>query len=106
VPLRQTEPVQFPDIRALVSRTRALAAEENLSKYIFFDHPHFHVRLKQRGLSMRHILETVREGEASGKPSRDPYGDWRIKLKRIVAGRAVQVVVAVKVDQIVLVTTI
>ena len=106
VPLRQTGPIQLPNVQELVARIRALAAEENASKHIFFDHPHFQLRLRQRGLNMRQVLETVREGEPIGKPTLDPYGDWRIKLKRIVAGRRVQVVVAVKADHIVLVTPI
>jgi len=106
VPLRQAGQTQPPTIRELVARTRALAAEENRTENVFFDHPHFHLRLAQRGLNMRQVLETVREGEPTGKPKLDPYGDWRIKLRHTVAGRTVQVVVAVQLDRIVLVTAI
>lgn len=106
MPIRQSSPAAAPTSRELIARTRALAAEENKTKYVHFDHPHFHLRLGQRGLNMRHILETVREGEATGRPTLDPYGDWRIKIRHIVAGKTVQVVVAVKNDHIVLVTAI
>ena len=55
---------------------------------------------------MRFILETLRLGVATTKPKLDRYGDWRIKLKHTVAGRPVQVVVAVKEDHVVVVTVI
>jgi hypothetical protein len=55
---------------------------------------------------MRQVLETVRKGCAAGAPTLDQWGDWRIKLRRTVAGRKVQVVVAVKADHFVLVTAI
>ena len=106
VSIRQAAVPSFPTVGEMVGKARALAAEENRTQSVFFDHPHFHLRLGQRGLNMRHVLETLREGEPTGKPTLDPYGDWRIKLKRIVAGRTVQIVVAVKTDQIVVVTAI
>jgi len=71
-----------------------------------FDHPHFRLRLAERGLNMRQVLETVRKGSAVGVPTLDQWGDWRIKLRRKVAGRRVQVVIAVKADHFVLVTAI
>ncbi len=55
---------------------------------------------------MRQILEVLRHGRAVSDPAADRYGEWRIKLKRRVAGRRVQVVVAVKEDHIVVVTAI
>ncbi|MGH6735014.1 MAG: DUF4258 domain-containing protein [Methyloceanibacter sp.] len=69
-----------------------------------FDHPHFQQRLGARRLTMRHVLETVRKGCPVGNPAIDQWGDWRIKLRRKVAGRRVQVVVAVKADHFVAVT--
>jgi hypothetical protein len=71
-----------------------------------FDHPHFQQRLLQRKLNMRQVLETVRKGCVVGVPKIDKWGDWRIKLRRKVAGRRVQVVVAVKPDHFVAVTVI
>ena len=106
VPLRQPGPAKAPTVAALITRTRALAAEENKTKHVHFDHPHFQMRLGQRGLNMRLVLETVREGTATGKPTLDRYGDWRIKLKHTVAGKTVRVVIAVKEDHLVLVTAI
>lgn len=76
------------------------------SANIDFEHPHFRERLAQRSLSMRQVLETLRQGEAVSEPTKDRYGDWRLKLRRFVAGRRVQVVVAVKPDHLVVVTAI
>lgn len=59
------------------------------------DEPHLRLRMQQRGISMRQMLVVIAEGEAIDGPRLDPYGDWRIKLARKVAGRRVQVVVAV-----------
>lgn len=69
-----------------------------------FDHPHFQERLAERNLNMRHVLETVGKGLPTGNPKLDDWGDWRVKLRRKVAGRRVQVVVAVKSDHFVAVT--
>jgi len=52
------------------------------------------------------VLETIRKGSAVGTPHLDEWGDWRIKLRRRVAGRRVQVIVAVKTDHFVVVTVI
>jgi Domain of unknown function (DUF4258) len=76
------------------------------SKNIVFDHPHFQARLKGRDLSMRHVLETIRNGAVISGPTKDEWGDWRLKLCRRVAGRRVQVVVAFKGDHVVIVTVI
>src|SRR5271157_854704 len=103
VPLRQPGPLLVPDLRDLITRARALAAE---TKNIRFDNPHVQLRIGQRGLNMRLVLETVREGAATGQPTLDPYGDWRVKVVRTVAGRRVQVVIAVKADHLVVVTVI
>jgi hypothetical protein len=71
-----------------------------------FDEPHFQQQLVERGLNMRQVLETVRKGCPVGTPTLDQWGDWRIKLRRKVAGRRVQVVVALKADHFVAVTAI
>ena len=55
---------------------------------------------------MRQMLEVIYEGEAIDGPRLDQYGDWRIKLARKVAGRRVQVVVAVAEKYFVAVTVI
>jgi hypothetical protein len=91
-----------PTADQLVSRIRAMAEAGRMR----FDHPHFQLRLVERGLNMRQVLETVRKGCAVGTPELDQWGDWRLKLRRKVAGRRVQVVVAVKPDHFVAVTAI
>ena len=55
---------------------------------------------------MRQALEVLRKGRPVSGPALDEYGDWRIKLTRKVAGRRVQVVVAVKEKHLVVVTVI
>ena len=55
---------------------------------------------------MRQVLEVLRKGNGLDGPTPDEHGDYRIKLKRKVAGRRVQVVVAVKETHFVAVTVI
>jgi hypothetical protein len=94
-----------PTTGQLVSRVRQMAKPREVGG-IRFDCPHFRQRLAERGLNMRQVLETVRKGRATEAPTLDQWGDWRIKLKRLVAGRRVQVIVAVKEDHFVVVTVI
>jgi hypothetical protein len=70
------------------------------------DEPHLQLRMHQRNISMRQMLEVIAEGEAIDGPRLDQYGDWRIKLARKVAGRRVQVVVAVTETYFVPITVI
>lgn len=69
-----------------------------------FEEPHFRENLAERHVNMRQVLETLKKGNPVGEPTLDQWGDWRLKLKRVVAGRRVQVVVAVKADHCVCVT--
>lgn len=94
---------KVPTTADLEARTHELSLD---TKNIRFDNPHFQARLKQRGLTMRQVLEVLRKGNAASSPVEDQYGDWRIKLKRLVAGRRVQVVVAIKVECLLIVTAI
>jgi hypothetical protein len=96
-------PFCAPSAEFLGRRLKELTAD---SAKIVFDHPHFQERLISRTLSMRHVLETVREGSIIDGPKLDAWGDWRIKVSRLVAGRRVQVVVAYKGDHFVVVTVI
>ncbi|MBO0735184.1 MAG: DUF4258 domain-containing protein [Alphaproteobacteria bacterium] len=59
-------------------------------------HPHLQLRMAQRGKTIRDIVEIVRNGEGVSGPTRDKYGDWRIKMRGEVDGRRVHVVVAVR----------
>jgi len=76
------------------------------SENIFWDSPHVQLRMKERKVSIRQILDVLRKGKGCDGPSLDTYGDWRIKLKRFTAGRTVQVVVAVKTNHIEVITVI
>jgi hypothetical protein len=91
----------IPTADQLVTRVRKLASTPSGMR---FDHPHFQQRLNERRLNMRQVLETVKKGCAVGNPKLDQWGDWRIKLRRKVAGRRVQVVVAVKGNHFVAIT--
>ncbi len=92
-----------PTAEQLATRVRAMSTEGDFMRY---DHSHFQLRLTERKLNMRQVLETIRKGLPVGHPRLDEWGDWRIKLKRRAAGRTIQVVVAVKTDHFVVVTVI
>jgi hypothetical protein len=89
-----------PSAQQLVARVRQMAAADKVG----FDEPHFRENLATRHVNMRQVLETLKKGSPVGEPTLDQWGDWRLKLKRVVAGRRVQVVVAVKADHCVCVT--
>lgn len=55
---------------------------------------------------MREILETLRKGEGVVTPTLDEYGDYRIKMRRIVSGKKIQVVVAVREKDFSVITVI
>src|SRR5579884_250259 len=93
VPIGQPKPKPTPTLAELVERVHELAKDTG---NIGFLHPHLRERMAQRGKTMRDILETVRKGEGSSGPTLDQYGDWRIRMRRFVAGHRVQVVVAVR----------
>jgi len=92
-----------PTREELVARVRLLAAD---TMNMRMDHPHLRERMALRHITMRQMLEVVRNGEANDGPKLDRYGDWRIRLSRKVAGRRVQVVVAVMETYFVPVTVI
>lgn len=96
-------PTNKPALEELVARVKTLAAD---SANIHWEHPHVQKRMESRNISMRQALEVLRIGRAISGPEMDDYGDWRIKLSRKVAGRRVQVVVAVKATHLVVVTVI
>ncbi|MCY4463519.1 MAG: DUF4258 domain-containing protein [Albidovulum sp.] len=73
---------------------------------IDFEQPHFRDRLRERDITMRQVLLTLRKGEIIGVPKKDVHGDVRIKMKRFVAGRTIQVVVALNVRKCRVVTVI
>ena len=54
---------------------------------------------------MRSVLEVLRGGRPVGAPELDGYGDWRIKMRRKVAGKRFHVVVAVCADHVECITT-
>lgn len=76
-----------------LEHVRELAIDtSNLS----FDAPHFQKRMSERGITMRQVLSTIRKGELVDGPKKDDHGDWRIKIRRRVAGRKTQVVLVVR----------
>ncbi|HEX9647835.1 MAG TPA: DUF4258 domain-containing protein [Alphaproteobacteria bacterium] len=103
VPFRRKEPAPGPTRPELVSKMRELIKD---STNIRYNHDHIKMRFNQRNIIMRHVLDTLRYGRVISGPTLDKYGDWRIKLTRRVAGRRVQVVVAIKEDHVVIVTAI
>ena len=96
-------PKEEPTLEQLVERVRELAADTH---NIRMDPPHCRSRMAERGVTMRQLLEVLRRGNGVDGPTLDEYGAHRIKLKRRVAGRRVQVVVAVKQTHVDVVTVI
>ena len=101
--------IPFPNARRtassaarLAERVHALAAD---SFNVRMGEPHFRESMTKRGIDMRSVLEVLRTGRAVGAPELDEYGDWRIKLRRRVAGRRVHVVVAVCAGHVECITT-
>ena len=89
-----------PTTDELIERVHAALARSEIE----FDSPHLQKQMANRKVPMRHVLECLKTGDVVGEPKRDKYTDWRIKLLRYVAGRKVQVVVAVKLRRVVVVT--
>lgn len=81
-----------PSAEQLRVRLTAIAAD---TARLQFDNPHLQQRMAERNINMRQVIEVIRKGTVTSGPTLDQYGDWRIKLRRLVAGRRVQVVVAI-----------
>lgn len=71
-----------------------------------FEQPHFRERLQDRDITMRQVLSTLQKGKIVDGPKRDVHNDFRVKMKRYVAGRKIQVVVALNVGKCTVVTVI
>ncbi len=71
-----------------------------------FEQPHFRDRLRERDITMRQVLSTLRNGEITDGPKKDVHGDVRIKMRRYVAGRKIQVAQALNVRKCTVVTVI
>ena len=102
--------IPFPKPRAvtpsadqLVSRVHSLSLADSLN--IRMSEPHFKQRMRERGINIRLVMEVLKSGRAVDRPEQDEFGDWRIKMRRKVAGQRVTVVVAVYADHIECITT-
>ena len=91
-----------PTRHQLEERVKRLALDTANLKH---DHPHMRERMEERDISMRQVLQVIRNGSAEEDPARDQYGSWRLRMRMRVAGRRVSVVVAVHGDVVHLVTT-
>jgi Domain of unknown function (DUF4258) len=100
---RRAVPRPKPTLRELVERVHELSKD---SDNFGFLHPHLQERMRLRGKSMRDVLETLRKGEGVKGPDLDQFGDYRIKLRRYVCGKRIQVVVAVRQNDFTVVTVI
>jgi hypothetical protein len=76
------------------------------SENILWDHPHVQQRMAQRDKSMREVIEVLRNGVGTRGPVQDKFGDYRVRLSGVVAGRRTQVVVAVHATMLTVVTVI
>ena len=67
--------------------------------------PHFQNRMVERDITVRQVLEVLRTGNGINTPEKDEFGDWRISMRRKVAGQRVHVVVAVCESYVECITT-
>lgn len=90
-----------PALSELVGRMRELSKDwDNVG----FDHPHLQERMKQRGKTMRDVIETLTKGTGVSGPTLDKYGDYRIKVRRLVCGKRTQLIVAVRESELTVIT--
>ena len=89
---------ETPSADQLVSRVHSLALADSLN--VRMSEPHFRQRVRERGINVRLVMEVLRSGRAVGRPELDEFGDWRIRMRRKVAGQRVNVVVAVCADHV------
>ncbi len=94
---------QEPSVDVLAERVRTLSVADSLN--VRMGEPHFQERMLEREIDMRSVLEVLRDGRPIGRANQDEYGDWRIKMRRKVAGRRVTVLVAVCLDHVECITT-
>jgi hypothetical protein len=66
-------------------------------------YPYVKQWLLSKNVTPMRMLTTIEDGTTVGDPLLDDRGDWRITLKRLAAGRKLQVTVAVKEDHFVVV---
>ena len=76
------------------------------SENVFFLCDHAKGQAKKRKASSMQIFDVLKHGKGVDGPKLDRYGDWRIKLKHYTCGRIVQVVVALNVNSLTVVTVI
>ena len=91
-----------PTTRQLVRHVHELSSVDTHN--VRMDEPHFQQSMSKRDIDMRSVLEVLRHGRGVGNPSLDEYGDWRIRMVRKVAGRSVEVTLAVCADHVVCIT--
>ncbi len=89
---------EAPSADQLVSRVHSLALTDSLN--VRMSEPHFRQRMRERGITVRLVMEVLKSGRAVGRPELDEFGDWRIHMRRKVAGQRVNVVVAVCADHV------
>jgi hypothetical protein len=83
VPFELPRPVAIELIRRL--------AREGL----FVQEPEFRRKLRDRGFTIRQVMDVLYGGSINQGPWKDDYGDWRFRLKRRSSGRLVRVALAI-----------
>ena len=56
--------------------------------------------MRERRIDARLVQVVLRQGRPVGGTELDEYGDWRIQMRRKVAGRWMHVIVAVCADHV------
>jgi len=59
---------------------------------------HAYARMEDRNVTMRQVLDTLRNGKIFSGPTLDEYDEWKVTLRKRSAGRLTRVAVAIKED--------
>lgn len=76
------------------------------SSRVFIRNKHVKENTVKRNVTSKQIFDVLQYGKGIDGPTLDLKGDWRIKMRKYSAGRTVQVVVAVRENQLEVITVI
>lgn len=85
-----------PTRDSLAEHVRTIALGD--SRRVFMTCSAFKEALEQLDVGTRSAFEVLRTGKCTHPPYKDQYGDWRVVMRRKVAGRRIFIEVAVRAD--------
>lgn len=102
-----TEIVVFPEAKLTLEEVVKKVHEiSQNSANVYLDNSHVKKNKRERLVTNKQIFDVLQYGVGIDGPYLDEHGDWRIKLKKFTCGRKVQVVIALKKDNKLVVITV